>query len=334
MKATQTYLAFFLLLALLPADAALAQCLRLTELRDGDFEVFVRDPMSPTSEVLMVNNDPNTGAVAVAKLNPITGGIVGSFQVIASDYQGNSYINGPEFVVAPEGAAIDIGVVYPGPAGVQGVFRDSSATHWYDFLWDQHGDSLGDDPKLDLSPTGPDIYPLAGYPDRVGSFCVSCTTSVWNQPPPSHSCYGDIDATHPDSLTDVETILEDTLHAPPLIVSAIAHHPKFKRGIAVSACQNNSPSPPSDCGIYRGEIDGSGGILSGFAAVQGAFPSGAPPEGGESLRGGVHPSSPNDDVIWFAADATHKIWVWMEDGTTHNLNDSPGHVQTRGSAFT
>lgn len=70
MKATRTYLAFFLLLALLPADAALAQCLRLTQLRHGNFEVFVRDPTSPTSEVLMVNNDPNTGAVAVANSPP------------------------------------------------------------------------------------------------------------------------------------------------------------------------------------------------------------------------------------------------------------------------
>jgi hypothetical protein len=205
---------------------------------NGNFEMLV-DPQDPRQNVIYTNNVA-TGAssIVVARIDGLLGTVVpGSLHTIANNFQGNTAINGPEFVQPPGG---ELGILYAGPKGVHGAFRPLN-TVWFNFSFNLTGAPTNGSPsKL---PTSIGAYPWPPIPlgqHTYGQYFGNCSAQ------PVDWCYGALGF---GVSTDVGAVLKPQGFS----VSYTVQSPRDGY-IFVSACQG------SNCGLFEGKIDNAGGL--------------------------------------------------------------------------
>ena len=210
---------------------------------NGDFELLV-DPQDPAQNVIYISNvGSGASSVVVAHINGLSGQVVpGSLHVIADNYQGNTRINGPEFVQTPGG---ELGILYSGPGGVHGAFRRSNAQVWYNFSFDLTGAPTNGSPsKL---PTSIGAYPWPPIPlgqHTYGQYFGNCSD---NGAQPVDWCYGALGF---GVSTDVGAVLKPQGFS----ISYTVQSPRDGY-IFISACQD------SNCGLFEGKINNAGGLV-------------------------------------------------------------------------
>ncbi len=234
----------------------------------SDWELLL-DP-ADSSRLLMVGNDP-TGLqvtdpqpINLTALDGETGlcpddgsGPVCSWYELADDYTGYFRVNGPEFIQADlegSGHFADLGVIYRGPDGVHGIFRDEG-DDWWDLRYEVVGiDDLaevtasspaalpGSPPNANpgpMSPVGEASSGIKTY-NPFGGTAGTCAGSFW--------CFGDVD--QPDgTMTPVDLFALDeglTVH------SVVAHPEDAQRILAAVMIEPGIPA------IMSGTLDPTG----------------------------------------------------------------------------
>ncbi len=125
----------------------------------GDFEL-AGDPQDASGSILFTSNNVNgAGSVVVARIDGTSGNLIaGSLTTVATNWLGQSVINGPEFVQKPDGR---LGILFAGPEGVHGVFRSNPPLAWNDFAFSNSGFPVGTSAPA-LGPTIGGNYAGAG----------------------------------------------------------------------------------------------------------------------------------------------------------------------------
>jgi hypothetical protein len=256
---------------------------------DGDFELAV-DPQDPAQNVIYISNVVSgASSVVVARIDAQSGEVVsGSLHTIANNFNGNSIINGPEFVMQPGG---QLGVIYAGPQGVHGVFRPAHPKAWYQFAFDVDGvPTNGAPPAL---PTSIGAYPMSSNPlghNTYGQGLGSCSAAGEVS---TDSCYAALafgSATNVDAVMAAQGFtVQDTVQSP-----RDGH-------LFISACGASS------CGLYEAVIDNAGGFASGVSQL--AQTSQAP----ANIAAGRHPVT--GTIVVFSQHGTTAIDVWEQSAT-------------------
>ncbi|MBS0561581.1 MAG: hypothetical protein JSR21_16150 [Proteobacteria bacterium] len=211
----------------------------------GDFELTA-DPDDPQGRVLFVSNTMGgtvaTQNVVVARLDGTTGTMIpGSLTTVATNFYGNSDINGPEWFRTPQG---NLGIVYAGQGGVHLALRASPARTWNGFQYDYSGAPTNGSP-----PPLPNTIP-GSYPNPP------------NQPPAAESyyssyqgnCVGQCFANYQGGVaTDVGRVLQ----AQGMKLQVMQPSP-WDGYIYYSACKSGGGA----CGLYTAAIDGKGGLTA------------------------------------------------------------------------
>lgn len=212
---------------------------------NGDFEMIV-DPQDPNGNLLYtVHGKDGLSAVYVARIDGLTGMLIPeSTTKIAANYYGERFWNGPEFIQQPNGP---LGILYRGPNGVHGVFRDFSPndngpTTWNNFAFDVDGDPITGDPQPLLSTTV-GRYPGVATPLGLKNYWEFDTTT-------GKSFVGPLSGGQ-------NTDLDQTLKAEGLQYSAHTMSPRDGY-VYMSASSSSGGS-----GIYEAQIDGAGGFTPG-----------------------------------------------------------------------
>ena len=279
----------------------------------GDFEL-IEDPANP-SQVLFVTNvgdlfPPLSHNVNVRRIDGSTGLPIGGPTTIATNYQGNQDINGPEFILAPptwhsDGTAppVGLGIMYRSLAGVHVAWRQRPSTGWDHFDFKLDGTAIGPlaDPQL-LPSTMAGDYAGPGPSGTSGYNAADVLAG-------GGARFGDVNTAGP--LTDVTA---EAAAAGLSNVHAITAHPTDDRHVVLAGCGGACGT----CGLFRGEVDGSGGMatpLSDVACVSHSTRR-------ETVRGGVTPCG---TVVWFSTEVDpatpndNTLHVWTEDPVTQNL---------------
>ncbi len=207
---------------------------------DGDFEI-VADTLAPTGHLIFIAHAADgLSSVVAARFNGLTGrAITGSRTTIANNFYGDGVINGPDFVQKPTG---ELGVVYPGPDGVYGVFRPATSSAWNNFRFDVDGAKISGSPPA-LANTSPGAYPKGGIP--LGQYTYGQKLGACQG-----ICYGALDGR---VATDVVAV------AAARGLTAFASTQSPRDGfVYLSACRT-----ANSCGMYEALIDDAGGFVAG-----------------------------------------------------------------------
>ncbi|MBS0562678.1 MAG: hypothetical protein JSR21_21730, partial [Proteobacteria bacterium] len=253
----------------------------------GDFELAA-DPDDPQGGVIFVSN--TTGRVlaqqnlVVAKLDGATGNLVpGSLTVVADNFYGNSYINGPEWFRSPQG---NLGIIYPGPTGMTMAMRSATPATWNAFSYDYTG------------------APSNGSPAPLPNAIPGAYVMPPNQPPATESYYGEFGGNcgsicyanyQGGTATDIGQVLSTQGYA------LVQVQPSTWDGtFYYSACKSSGGS----CGIWTASIDGNGGLTSQVQVLR------TNNQAARQMAAYVHPLT--GQALLFTNGTATSIAVWTQ----------------------
>jgi hypothetical protein len=250
----------------------------------GDFEITA-DPQDAAHSLIYISNVAKSGpsTVVTAHIGNTTGQVMsGSLTQIADNFDGNSAINGPEFVWQPTG---QFGVLYTGVGGVHGVFRASVPTAWNAFNFDVSGAPTNGSPPA-LPTTSDGAYP--GADQKLDE-----STYAQNHGTCSGICYSALTFGIP---TDVAAVATANFG---LTGSAATGSPRDGY-VFMGACDTTG-----SCGIYEGLIDNNGGFVAGTFQKRASVAT-APAD----LGAARHPLT--GSTVLFASHGSNAIDVWQQ----------------------
>ena len=203
----------------------------------GDFEMYV----DGANVLIGANVADGASSVAVAQIDGVTGDFVpGTLTTVATNFNGQSSVNGPEWVRLPTGA---LGLAYAGGDGVHSVWRQPAPSAWNDFGYDVYGNPLTSLNGPLMAPTGTGQYPVFELPG-ISTFMSYQGTCL-------HSLCASTMGT--GAYTD--------------LVVALSSHGLNGSGGALSPRSGyvfaSASGGTGASGIYELEIDNSGGIVPG-----------------------------------------------------------------------
>ncbi len=258
---------------------------------NGDFEVS-RDPQDPSGNLIYTANSVNgAGRVVVARIDGTSGNVIaGSLTTVATNWLGQSVVNGPEVVQKPDGR---VGILYAGPGGVHGVFRSNPPLAWNDFAFSNSGSEVGTNAPA-LGPTIDGHYPGAGmifkqytyveFPENFDKFIGSLTGG---------------------SLTN----LKSTMTSAGLTFTSFGLSPRD--GYVFMTANSPTLGP----GIYEAAIDGNGGFTPG--SLIRLANTAAPGNSREVLSAILHPVT-NEIVLYVGTGV-----AGSQNGTISVFSQSP-----------
>ena len=209
----------------------------------GDWQTSP-DPDDPQGHVIFESNTTGnvlaTQNVVVAQIDGVTGMVVpGTLTVIADNFYGNSYINGPEWFRSPQG---NLAVAYPGVDGIYMAFRAEPPQSWSAFSYDYTGaPTNGSPPPLPNTLPGTYITPPPRPPAEeaiYSSFGGDCNSL----------CYANYQG---GPVTDVSRVL-----GPQGYTAKFAAVAAWDGYIYYSACKTTG----GGCGLFIAALDGQGGL--------------------------------------------------------------------------
>ncbi len=253
---------------------------------NGDFELQA-DPQDPAGNVIFISNlASGASSVVVAQVDGLTGAVIsGSLTTVADNYNGQTIINGPEFVQKSTG---ELGMIYAGGDGVHGVFRSNPPTTWNAFNFDVTGaPTNGSPPPLPATidgayPIGKNILGINTYGQALGGCAGSACFSALGS-----GTYTDVGA---------------TMTAAGLTASGVALSPRDGY-LFMSACDANNV-----CGLYEAKIDGAGGFVAG-SLQQVAATADAP----VNMAAVTAPTS--GATVLFTDDGARAVDIWRQPAT-------------------
>ena len=283
---------------------------------EGDFEIIV-DPDDPAQNLLLVANTPSaTGQdVVIARLDGATGALLpDGLETIATNFEGSGAINGPEFAMQPSSSPSSLGVLFAGNGGVRAAWRSPGAVdeaRWRDFTVDVFGNSFSADQPPLLPSTEPNTYPAGSPPFHVSSypsFNGACTEGCL-----AYFGYG--------SATNISQLAQSLQ----VEVFGAAPHPVQSGGFFLSARNKGS----SKCGLYSGQIDGSGGLVAGSFLKLASISSS---RGNENLIAQVHPAT--GTILLFRSNgAKIELWHQSSPGAPLTFLSSVSHRSSKFGHF-
>ncbi len=267
--------------AALPPGCVNADPTRLLANVNGDFEIS-NDPQDPQQNLIYASNTATgSSKIVVARIDRSTGILVGgSLTTIATNYIGDSYINGPEFLEKPDGK---LGLLYRGPQGVHAAFRANPPSNWNAFSFNLNGTAVSGSSPLPLPLTIKGNYPATGMPFQLSTYGEGVSPKKGNYGPLSDG-----------KLTDIVAALK----AQGLTFSSAAQSPRDDGWIFISASGSSSGS-----GIYEAQINSAGGFTPGSLVKIATAPV-APQETVRAIR---HPAT--GTTVLFTNAGKEKISV-------------------------
>ncbi len=251
----------------------------------GDFEL-VGDPQDASSSIIYTANSVNgAGSVVVARIDGSSGNLIaGSLTTVATNWLGESVINGPEFVQKPDGR---VGILYAGPGGVHGVFRSNPPLAWNDFAFSNSGSPVGTSAPT-LGPTIDGNYAGAGMIFKQNAYFEYPASA-------DNAFFGSLTG---GSLTNISA----TMTSAGLTASTVAHSPRDRYVFMDATSSTLGP------GIYEAEIDGSGGFTP--SSLIRLTSTRATHLGRDDIRAIRHPVT--NDTILFADAGVGGISVYSQ----------------------
>lgn len=287
----------------------------------GDFELTV-DPADPRHNLLLTVNlgefrgpDDSPKPIFVVRLSGETGRPIARPTLVATNYAGTNWLNGPEFLYDDE---TGLGILYQGPGGVHAAWRPQG--RWHDFVYDLWGDTFIGNPPASPG-TAPGRTPATPpFPTRL-----YLQFSDDAADPCSRKCYG--------LVTDATTTAFDDAVAalglrPGGAGTSVPHpHPLAEDIVLFTACD---ALDIDDCAVYEVAIDGAGGLVETSLA---RLSQRSPELRDARLEGGLHPIT-GQLIVYTMATST--LAVWKAD-TPHRplarvarfyaLPDRPAHLR-------
>ncbi len=270
--------------ASLPSECEDADPARVLANISGDFELTA-DPQDPLGNLIYVANAASGASdVVVARIDRLTGKFVGgSLTTVATNFSGETRINGPEFVQQPDGS---FGIIYRGPQGVHAVFRSNPPSAWNNFAYNVNGDPLAGSPPP-LPSTEMDNYPGAGMPFGQSTYAELNQTA-------NKAFFGPLRS---GQLTDMGTAMA----AQGLTLTTAAQSPREGYIFMIASHPDSGP------GIYEAQINGAGGFTSG-TLVKLATTATTAPWG--TMRAIRHPLT--GSTVLFTNAGNDKISIWKQ----------------------
>ncbi len=251
----------------------------------GDFEIAA-DPQDASGSMIYTTNSVNgAGSVVVARIDGTSGNVIaGSLTTVATNWLGQSVVNGPEVVQKPDGR---VGILYAGPGGVHGIFRSNPPLAWNDFAFSNSGSPVGTNAPA-LGPTIDGHYPGAGMIFKQNAY--------WEYPTSANNAFfGSLTG---GSLTN----LAATMTSAGLKIATAAQSPRDHHVFM------EATSPTLGQGIYEAEIDGNGGFTPG--SLIRLTSARATNLGREDISAIRHPVT--NDTVLFADNGTAGISVYSQ----------------------
>jgi hypothetical protein len=212
--------------------------------------------------------------------------VPGSLHTVANNFNGDSVIQGPEFVQPPGG---ELGIIYPGSGGVYGVFRSPTPEAWYDFSLDITGAPTNGSPPI--LPTSIGQYPLSQNPLGHRTYGQDLGNCTGNGAFPLDWCYGALGF-------GVATDLQAVLSPQGFTISDAVQSPRDGY-FFISACR------ASFCGLYEGQIDNAGGLVSNTVTMLAQTQQAA-----TNIAAARHPVT--GTTVLFSEDGSTLIDVWEQ----------------------
>jgi hypothetical protein len=264
-----------------------------------DFELVV-DPSDPASQILFTAASGSN--VIVARFDPFSGLATTAASVVATNFGGTAFLNGPEWARNPFGA---LGILYAGKSaagvhdGVHAAWRAPQTTSWNTFNIDINGVPFPALTAPKLPASRPGTYPTGSPPfgrTTLGEFQPGNFTFQSAQ-------VGSYGSLYYGKTTDLSAYARAMGWG---LVGATAAHPTLDGYVFLSSCAN------SVCNLRQLQVDGFGGVMPGTVSV--AAPNVNVPFNYDALVTAVHPS--NKAVI---------VYAWA--GTNIDVFEQPNFTQ-------
>lgn len=291
---------------------------------DGDEQTFAAGPPG-NARRLSASPEPNShGLVLVYRLRPPNAGAawkdrhVDGPVLVAKNFFGRSFFNGPEFISMEDGS---LGIIF------SGWNNDRTKTELFISIrppgaaWDAFSAALPlashPDPAVrTATPTAspPEVYyPAPSNPvpkGTVGVWAALFTATVQEQP--LDFLVGKLGD---DTLLDARKPVADHLNIDHTRkVHSLAFHPTMDRALLVSARDRQDRG--AIYGVFPSRAGNSGVVVQKIWPIRrrdGDFEPARSPRWGSHLRGGTLHHPKRKTVIWFANDHGGNLIVFTED---------------------